>query len=469
MTRLPHRSSRGFHLGLLASAVVVVSACGMRGLPLPPLVILPETVPLTVIRLDDEVYITLDLPVRNSDGSALVDLDHIELYALTTHPDPEQPVALTFEDWLEVATLVAEIPADVIDALGGEEDTALGETVAADDDDADPAAAGDESVETVATINIVVLEQLTADVRMVPSLDDFLEDEPDQDDELDEEKAALGPLMTRLPVFPRRTYRAIAVTTRGRESVPSPPQAVTLADPTPAPGPVAVTYTETAVTLTWLAPALARVPVQLPAAVTGLLESTPILEMGVPSTYQVYAFDKAETIDGAAAGDLPIELPPPLAPPPPVALNPGGLDITTTWHVEPEVVFGVNRCYVVRVVDQVEALRVLGPSSTATCVAPVDTFPPSPPTGLIAVASDGGISLVWDASPESDVVGYLVLRGDAPGATLERLTVEPVDDTAYRDTTVVADQSYVYAAQAVDGAETPNLSLPSSEVSERAR
>ena len=444
----------------------MASACGMRAPPLPPLVILPETVPLTVTRIDSEVYIGLHVPTRNSDGSALDDLDRIELYALTTHPDSERPIVLAFEDWLEVATLVAEIPASDLETPD-DDDT----TTSEDGDEeatADATAAGDETPEPAGAGDVVILEPLTAEVRTPPSLEDFLEDEDeeDEDEELNEGEALIGPLMAKLPVFPRRTYRAVAVTARGRESAPSPPRAVTLAAPTPAPGPAVVTYTEADVLLEWTPPPTARVPLQA-AAVDGILESTPILALGTPSTYRVYAFSEEEALDGTTESGSQIELEPPLAPPPLAALNPQDLDITT--YTEPGVEFGVNRCYMVRVVDRVDDLPVIGPSSSPTCVVPVDTFPPSRPTGLIAVASEGAISLVWDGSPQSDVVGYVVLRGDAPGATLGRLTVEPVDDTAYRDTTVVADQRYVYAVQAVDGAETPNLSLPSSEVTEQAR
>ena len=56
-----------------------------------------------------------------------------------------------------------------------------------------------------------------------------------------------------------------------------------------------------------------------------------------------------------------------------------------------------------------------------------------------------------------------------PGATLERLTPEAVVETSYRDATVVTDRRYVYVVQAVDGAEPPNLSPPSSEATEQAR
>ena len=103
------------------------------------------------------------------------------------------------------------------------------------------------------------------------------------------------------------------------------------------------------------------------------------------------------------------------------------------------------------------------------CVNFVDTFPPVAPTGLIAVSSDGVISLTWTANTEIDISGYFVLRGPTLGATLNPLNVELVEVTNYRDTTVEAGVSYVYAIQAVDSAPEPNLSSLSEWVMEQAR
>ena len=57
----------------------------------------------------------------------------------------------------------------------------------------------------------------------------------------------------------------------------------------------------------------------------------------------------------------------------------------------------------------------------AACVKAVDMFPPSAPKKLEAVASEGAISLIWEASPEPDVAGYVVLRGEAGSGQLAPL------------------------------------------------
>jgi hypothetical protein len=104
------------------------------------------------------------------------------------------------------------------------------------------------------------------------------------------------------------------------------------------------------------------------------------------------------------------------------------------------------------------------------CIRPVDVFPPARPAAPSAVAAEGAISLIWEPSPEPDVGGYLVLRGEAGDATLAPLTQTPVFETSFRDTTVTPGVRYVYAVQAVD-TRVPlgNVSAPSAPVEETAR
>jgi fibronectin type 3 domain-containing protein len=85
------------------------------------------------------------------------------------------------------------------------------------------------------------------------------------------------------------------------------------------------------------------------------------------------------------------------------------------------------------------------------------------------VASEGAISLIWDASTEADLAGYIVLRGQAPGATMSPLMTEPIKETTYRDTTVKPGVRYVYAVVAVDTASPQNVSAQSNRVEETAR
>jgi len=77
--------------------------------------------------------------------------------------------------------------------------------------------------------------------------------------------------------------------------------------------------------------------------------------------------------------------------------------------------------------------------------------------------------LIWDANTEPDLAGYIVLRGEAPGDTLQAITKEPVTSTRYRDESVRPGTRYVYAVVAVDRAVPQNVSAPSDRVEETAR
>ncbi|HVE53358.1 MAG TPA: fibronectin type III domain-containing protein, partial [Ramlibacter sp.] len=132
--------------------------------------------------------------------------------------------------------------------------------------------------------------------------------------------------------------------------------------------------------------------------------------------------------------------------------------------------FERERCYVVRAVRGFGADLLEGPPSPTACVKPVDVYPPLPPAGLSAVAAEGTISLIWEASPSEDVSGYLVLRGDGANATLAPVTPSPVVETRFVDRDVMAGMRYVYAVVAVDSRiPLANTSEPSAQVEETAR
>ena len=135
--------------------------------------------------------------------------------------------------------------------------------------------------------------------------------------------------------------------------------------------------------------------------------------------------------------------------------------ITTTTITQP-VEFGVERCFVVRTVDVIGAVTLIGDASAPGCVTPVDRFPPEPPTELNISAPDGAFELLWTASVSKDVAGYVVLRAEGPNGTLQRLTTAPVTALQYRDGTVKSGVTYVYAVIAVDGATPPNQSRESN-------
>jgi hypothetical protein len=137
-----------------------------------------------------------------------------------------------------------------------------------------------------------------------------------------------------------------------------------------------------------------------------------------------------------------------------------------TSFTDPRITWGDHRCYAVRAFVTIEDTSVEGVESPATCVTLTDTFAPAAPQGVQAIPSDGAISLIWEANPESDIRGYIVLRGPASADTLEPLTREPVVETSFQDR-VQPGVRFAYAIQAVDTAG--NVSPPSTRVEETAR
>ena len=497
MTR-PLRSGRTLVAWLLGAAV---AGCGAKAPPLAPLIIAPERIgQVEVSRLDDYVYVEFEVPSSNTIRDVPADIVWVEVYALTTQPAEGEEEEFS-EDWLEAATLVETVLVRP-PVLPGMEEPAVEEDEGgpAGEGERAPASQGDE---------VTVVEPLGPEAFVPVTVGEEEEEEEDEqeDEEVEDEgRPILQPYVA--PPFPPpviRSYVAFGVSSRGREGSASRMESIPLVDPPAPPAAPAVEYTATSIRVTWEAPDTLRLPVQYdgfgpppgapapaddapvpaddapasaddaaapaddaaapadaaaapadaaaaPAEVfTGPpLESTPIIEWGEPSRYVVY--DVAEL--GVRPGARPESL---------------GSPQRDEAHSESDVVFGETRCYAVRVLDMVGELEIEGPESPATCIVLTDTFAPAAPSGVIAVADDDAISLVWNANSESDLAGYRVLRGTAPDATLQPLTPEPVERTTYRDARVEPGQRYWYAVQAVDTAVPPNLSPPSTPAAETAR
>jgi hypothetical protein len=128
--------------------------------------------------------------------------------------------------------------------------------------------------------------------------------------------------------------------------------------------------------------------------------------------------------------------------------------------------WGAKRCYGIRTVATLESLALESEISDAACVTLVDTFPPAPPKAPQAVATEGVISLIWDANTEADLEGYFLLRAVAPGDEMIPVMTAPIKETSFQDP-VPPGMRYVYAIQAVDRAG--NLSQMSPRTEETSR
>lgn len=433
-------------------AVAAAAACGKKGPPLAPFVRVPATVAsVTAARVGDDVFVSFPVPTANVDGQQPADIASLEVYAITATRPPET------DEHRKLATLIATLPVRPI----------LPELPAAPAGVELPPVPLPPGVDRGAPA--VVRETLTAETRVVvelpPKEGTGTADEP-ADESLDE-AVTFGPLVAPAPSeLPRRFYFVVGVSPRGRKAPASVPVAVPLDPASSAPGAPQVTVTETDMTIKWSPSPDARVAAFLappvpPANVTPkvpVLAPLPAKSLGFQSeatTYHLFEVPATAPPEDPFA----IAVPAPLVPQP----------LAVTEHVIKGVVFGVERCFVVRPVDQLGGAVVMGPASPKTCVTPADTFAPAAPRSLAAIAGDGVISLIWDANSEGDLAGYLVLRGDAPGDTLRAITAEPVAATTFRDTTVRPGARYVYVVVAVDRATPQNVSAQSNRVEETAR
>jgi len=85
--------------------------------------------------------------------------------------------------------------------------------------------------------------------------------------------------------------------------------------------------------------------------------------------------------------------------------------------------------------------------------ASIDAIPPAAPAGFaVSDVTFSGATLSWDASPESDIAGYLVLKGDAPMTYTANTSVE---------LSLSAETEYTFSVHAVD---PQNISTESEPV-----
>jgi fibronectin type 3 domain-containing protein len=172
--------------------------------------------------------------------------------------------------------------------------------------------------------------------------------------------------------------------------------------------------------------------------------------------YNVYSVPAAGSGNAGATAERPAA---------PKPLNDRSLAEQLYVHAGAET--GKEQCFVVRSIAVVGTGTIESDASAPACVTPTDTFPPAAPKGLAAVGSAGVVNLIWDASTEPDLAGYLILRAESPGATLQPLVREPIRETRYADRTAQPNVRYTYAVIAVD--KTGNRSAPSNRVDESAR
>jgi len=393
--------------------VIICSGCGKKGPPLPPLLHLPSApADVAATRRGDQVVVELTVPSANTDNTRPANVEQVDVYGITASGQ------VTDDQLVKRGTKLGEI---AVKAPRDPNDTAD-----PDDTDADVEPPVGNGLDQGARATV---EEHLAPAALVP-VDVAAADtkRPKADAPAD------GPLLGPPTRVLTRTYAGVGVNTHGKRGPVSRRVSVPLVPPPPSPPPPKIGYDEHALTLKWS-----------PAAVEGgLLPSYPLGGSEPVLTYRVY------------------EVPKPPAPEVPLTKTP----IAETTFTEAGVTFGVERCFAVRTVATMGPLSVESGEAPPACVTLKDTFPPAAPKGLSGVASEGAISLIWDANGEKDLAGYLVLRGEAPDGAMTAITPAPIEATNFNDT-VPAGVRFVYAIVAVDTAG--NRSAPSNRFEEAAR
>lgn len=455
---------------LFASMLPILPGCGKKGPPLAPLRPLPAVVSdLGASRLGDTVQLQFTLPAKNADESQPADLAYVDVYAATGKPEGPLGRALTLREIETLLTRVARIEVQPPPEPVEEGETAETPAPAAAPPGAAPAPADPRPVQgTKVSVEEALTEAMRTSVFTHPDAERVAKIRAAAGDEVDPapvpstEGTGRPLLWPQPPPEVARHYLVVPYSTRDRAGAPSNALAVPLGPAPPAPPAPSVEHDAAAYKVRWTTPPGAQVPLQptvtpemYKAALTAkdpaaLLPARPIVRYGTANTYRVYRLPAADAPPSQATG--PVN---------PVALEVPAFD-------DAGVEFGVPRCYALRTVETRGAVTLESPLSPVTCVTATDTYPPPAPTGLVAVGSEGGISLIWEPVTAPDLAGYLVLRG-VDGEALKPITEAPVAEATYRDTTAQAGVIYIYAVVAVDKATPANASPESNRVRESAR
>jgi hypothetical protein len=429
-----------------AAAAVVEPGCGKKGPPLAPTPRMPAPVgAMAAVRQANTAAVRFSIPATNTDGKAPADIGKVEVYAYTAFKDTDvkDPRDMTL-----VATIKVRKPIDP-DAPPPKPGKPL------------PAPEpGEEQGWPV-----VAFETLTPEMRTptVPAHTPLAPVPPAPRvpaTRRDGSEAEVTPALWAYQpeAQPYRLYVVYGATRHGKRGPASTViGAVPLDEPPPPPKGLRFEVTEKAVVLSWDFPGANLPPKPSPDEDEPLKTTAKWVKLQPPTAFNVYLADKT----AVAQATVPPYLPGAKVP---SALTPQGV-FDLTWS-DPKVEFGVEQCYVVRTIGPT---LVESAPTPIGCVTPADTFPPPPPTGLAAVASEGAVSLIWEGVAASDLAGYVVLRGSAPNGPMLPLFDTPIRETTFRDATAKPGVRYTYAVVSVDTATPPNRSKPSNTVEETAR
>jgi hypothetical protein len=254
-------------LGLVCALAHI--ACGQKGAPLAPIVLLPRPVSDVVVkRIENDIVLQFQVPTLNTDGSGPADLRRIEVYA-HTGPLPKP------EDFIKYGDLVASIdikeppepvePGEEEQSAEGKEQGASGATGVSGAGAEAPDVAGTTTPPPAAPITeaepglleqgstTTVRETLTPKHREIgpmPPVRPPPPPDPDAPVVVVEKIETPGTVNFDLP--PERNYVIFGVSeSRNKRGPAAGPLPVALLDPLAPPEKIDITYTEDALSLTW--------------------------------------------------------------------------------------------------------------------------------------------------------------------------------------------------------------------------
>jgi hypothetical protein len=136
----------------------------------------------------------------------------------------------------------------------------------------------------------------------------------------------------------------------------------------------------------------------------------------------------------------------------------------TNSYRDTSFVFDQTYVYFVRSVIQIESQELESSDSQPVTVTPRDTFPPAAPQGIVAALLPGAapgtvlVELSWSINLETDLAGYRVYRSEQDGTRGQLLSPDLLPTPAVRDTSVQPGHRYWYSVTAVDRAGNESAS-----------
>ncbi|MEY4117077.1 MAG: hypothetical protein RLZZ116_405 [Planctomycetota bacterium] len=117
---------------------------------------------------------------------------------------------------------------------------------------------------------------------------------------------------------------------------------------------------------------------------------------------------------------------------------------------------GLDDLYGYGRIDAFAAISATPPGTT-------DTTPPAAPSGVVATAGQGSVTLNWAANTEADLGGYRVYRSTTNGSGYTEVTTTAVTGTSFVNSGLTGGTTYYYVIRAQD--TSLNLSANSAQVS----